>query len=49
MQKHGKSHKILQFLILEIGVHLRNLRIKWTRNLFWPWSKLRYVTVSKRW
>jgi len=35
MQKHGKSYKILQFPILEIGVHLRNLRIGCARNPFW--------------
>ena len=34
MQKHGKSYKILQFLIPGIGAHLRNLRIKWARPLF---------------
>jgi len=39
MQKHRKSYKILQFLILGIGVHLRNLRIKWARNPFWTPSK----------
>ncbi len=34
MQKHRKSYKILQFLILEICVHLRNLRRKAPGTLF---------------